>query len=201
MSTVAPKHAAYHRMYAQLLSSEMGQLPKAKKHYLKAIELEPQICDHRYWFATHLRDDYRDYKAAEEQYLECLTLDPHDAGVHGSYGYLLYLMKEYEKAKNHLEFALNPKGQRVVSVWSFYYNSLVHRALGDDQQAYRWMKEAVKYCVASKDVFKKCFNRIKAADPDNMNHHLQFENLVRMKQEAKASCKKERKCPVCSFCL
>merc|ERR550525_460889 len=108
------KQAAYHRMYAQLLSSEMGELQKAKSHYLKAIELEPTICDHRYWFATHLRDDYRNYEEAEKQYISCLELDPHDAGVHGSYGYLLYLMKDYEKAKLHLEIAVDANGQRVI---------------------------------------------------------------------------------------
>jgi len=199
---LAPKQAAYHRMYAQLLSSEMGELQKAKGHYLKAIELEPTICDHRYWFATHLRDDYREYEEAEKQYISCLELDPHDAGVHGSYGYLLYLMREYEKAKLHLEIAVDANGQRVISVWSFYYMSLVHRALGDEGEADQWMEEAVRHCVVSDDVFKKYFDRIKAADPQNMDHHVKFERLVAMMRDLEKEGKKQGgKCPICSYSL
>ena len=185
-------------MYAQLLSGEMGELTKAKVHYLKAIELEPTICDHHYWFATHLRDDYRDYEGAERHYLECLEMDSSDAGINGSYGYLLYLMKRFEKAKKHLAVALNQQGQ-TVSIWSFYYNSLVHRALGDGEEADRWMLEAVTHCLASKEVFKKCFDRIKAADPEHMKYHAQFERLVAMKLNAleKSQGEQEAKCHVC----
>ena len=84
------------------LSHDLGN---AKLYFEKAIEIDPNEGDSYYQYAKFLRDYAKDYKESEKNYLKAFELNDEESS-HGSYGYLLYLMGDYDKAMKHVEMEL-----------------------------------------------------------------------------------------------
>ena len=82
---------------------KLGKYQQAKTYYDKAIEIAPDKVQPYFRYAKELRDGKRDYKESEKYYLKSLEIDDKQQYVRGSYGYLLYLMGEYEKAMKYVE--------------------------------------------------------------------------------------------------
>ena len=87
-----------------------------------------------------LRNNLRDYEQAEKYYLKCLEIDDIDCGtVNGSYGYLLYLMGDIEKAKEKILLQLDKdKRNREENKWPWFYHGLVFDQ--DDKREVSLMK-------------------------------------------------------------
>eukprot|EP01084_Bolivina_argentea_P170428 295335_1 len=99
--------SSYWIYYAEYLCEELKEYKESIKCFEKAIALENQSnANYLYRFARYLRDFHKNYALSEVYYKKCLALNEERKakpkgkngikGVNGSYGYLLFLMKQYE---------------------------------------------------------------------------------------------------------
>eukprot|EP01083_Nonionella_stella_P101593 288160_1 len=94
-----PTNANYYIDYADFLQ-KLRYIERAKIYFEKSLHLDPSNDATCYSLAKLCRDELNDYSESERYYLKAISLKRE---CHGSYAYLLYLMKDYEKALHHVQ--------------------------------------------------------------------------------------------------
>ena len=156
---------------------KFGKFEKAKKYYLKAIQLKPKEFEAYYLYARLLRDDIRDYIESERYYLKALQInDKHDA-INGSFGYLLYLMGSYYEAMVVIKEQLKINDKNI---WGQYYHGLLNETFGNHKKAEKSLLKAKELIEWNHDreIVLKHLKVIKSADPLNMGYHNRFEDII-----------------------
>ena len=122
------KSAKYYAYYGTFLGETKQDINNAKSQFDKAIALEPGNAEIYYQCAVVLRDYKERYKESQEYYLKCLELSRNEP-PYGSYGYLLYLMGEYESAMKYAQMELKSKQDKYV--WGYFYLKLFATGNGE----------------------------------------------------------------------
>ena len=88
-------------------------------------------------FAAHrscaaITRDCGEYIESQIYFLKCFELDPTFSNLNTSYGYLLYLMGDYDNAMKYIEIDLN---KDYPKQWTFISYGLLHSVMGNDVAA------------------------------------------------------------------
>lgn len=106
-----PSNHLAHYIYADFLLEQKKNLPLAKVHCFKALELYPEDVKY-HWMAGRIFAAERNLDQAEVAYKHALRLEPEDARTHNSYGALLFNQKHDPRAAfEHFRIAVmqNPE--------------------------------------------------------------------------------------------
>eukprot|EP01083_Nonionella_stella_P086649 240865_1 len=184
LKTIAmePTCAKYCNFYAQYLCKELGNLDECKTYFERAMAIEPSSCSPYYQYAKVLRDYVSDYAESEKYYLKTLAIDGRNYGSNGSYAYLLYLMRDYDKAMKHVKIELEISQKNK---WAHYYHGLLQKTLGNELKANESLLKAVE-CTQKTSHIVTHLQRIKASDPINIDYHNEFEKLLNQKTTSNA---------------
>ncbi|MEL7568840.1 MAG: tetratricopeptide repeat protein [Eubacteriaceae bacterium] len=111
--TLNPNNELIHNNIANALA-DCQEYQEARKHYEKAIEINPIYAEAFDNLANLLENDYyKDYILAKKHHEQALELNPNNAGIHYNYANLLHTapFNDIDKAKKHCLMAieLNPK--------------------------------------------------------------------------------------------
>ena len=158
--------AVYCEEYAYFLGEELQDYEQAKDYFMKAMEIEPNNSMPIYTYAEMLRDRIHDYEESQKQFLKVFKIDgKKSASSHVSYGYLLYLMGDYEGAMKHIDIQLNSISDNIFSNNEFAYlcQGLVRKAIGEDNGAQESLSKSLK-------CFKRNGNRL---------HRLEFLKVMK----------------------
>ncbi len=90
-------NSADHSNYASLLK-DSGRNDEAEQHYLKAIEINPQISAAHSNYASLLKDSGRNDEA-EQHYLKAIEINPQISATHFNYAILLEELRGFDEAK------------------------------------------------------------------------------------------------------
>ena len=103
--------------------------------------------------------------------------------VHGSYGYLLYLMKRYDEANKHLDISLNANDlEQNYPAWRFFYYGLLQLELGNKQKSDEYLEKAAQHSYCDMLDHLKV---MKEQDPKHIDYIMKLEH--RLKQKPKSS--------------
>ena len=156
------------------------EIENARKYFEKAIELEPDEQLHYYEYGKMIRDHVRDYEEAEGYYLKCKELLVGEY-VDGSYGYLLYLMGRYDKARLHIEIQMEYDYKHKQSnYWGQFYYGVLNEALGNHEIAEERLLKAVEF-VDTKASCKNAIDTLKVIKRNDMLHieyYNKFQKLL-----------------------
>ena len=124
-----------------------------------------------------LRDYKKDYKESEKWYLKSLALS--DKHFNGSYGYLLYLMGEYDKAMGFVQKELKLTGNKYI--WGYFYLGLLQRLGGDNEDSEVSLMKAVEV-MKSKSLYARTLitntiMRMISNDESNKTYYTKFLEL------------------------
>ena len=149
-------NAGFHRDLAEFSGNVLKNYEKSSYHYEIAIELEPDASYYYYRYAVMLRDGAMDYEKSEKYYLKCLSLkiEGQDDYIHGSYGYLLYLMGKYEKAMKNIQNQLDLLDGTDSFSYAYFYAALVNKMIGNDEKSEDALSKAVE-CTQTKSDAQK----------------------------------------------
>jgi len=101
------KHPSLIGNYAIFLKNVRKDFDKAERHYLKALEAEPDDADFNGNYANFLNDVRKDFDKAERHYLKALEAEPDHANNNGNYAnFLRNVRKDFDKAERHYLKAL-----------------------------------------------------------------------------------------------
>ena len=176
---IDPEQLRVNASYGHLLYLK-GEYEKAMKHFKLELNLnvkiKPMNCDSYYQYAKVLRDYVKNYAESERYYLKALEIDNGYFGVNASYGYLLYLMGEYEKALEYIrmELRLDVKDK---GLWAHFYHGLVNRTIGNDDKEETELLKAVELVKHKYDILES-LKVIKESDPLNEDYYKRFEALL-----------------------
>ena len=92
------------------------------------------------------RDFAKDFEKAEIYYLKALEIDHNTPAINGSYGYLLYLMGDYEKAMKYIEKELKINKRNK---WAYFYHGLLNKIQGNDEIAEKELLRAISVMVCT----------------------------------------------------
>eukprot|EP01083_Nonionella_stella_P286891 976479_1 len=140
---LTPTNAEYYIEYGQFLK-DLGYIEQAKIYFEKALNIDPTDDEACYSLAILFRDDLNDYDGSERYYLKAIALGRE---CHGSYAYLLYLMKDYKKALHHMQIGLAETANVTVDVdfWDHLYLGIIRKALGaTSEKVIQSLENAVK---------------------------------------------------------
>ena len=186
LAAIELKNSAVYHYAATKCLKKLERFQEAKEHFEAATELKPNNAKVCYEYAKLLRDALGDYAASKVHYARCLAIDARKHGANGSYGYLLYLMREYAEARRYLEIELKVAGRGRVNKWAHYYLLLVCRAMGEEEERLEArMCEAVRH-IETPEVMLLHLEKMMRADPDSMDLHRRFERAIKAKIVAKA---------------
>eukprot|EP01083_Nonionella_stella_P217763 781579_1 len=144
------KSANFDEKQADFASEAAYNFQELKDYYLKAIEMNynknkywfyyaewkcfenaiqsgNKNIEHYYKYAMYLRDFHKNYNLSKVYYLKCFDMNRKKklkiCGINASFGYLLYLMGEYEESNKYLSLAQvsDPK-----NMWTYFYYGLLH---------------------------------------------------------------------------
>ena len=93
-------------------------------------------------YAYNLSLDRKNLKKAEKMSRKSLEAEPDNASFLDTYGYILYLRKDYENAKVYLKKAIVHGGNNNKDV--LYHYALVLEALGEKELADFYMNKSQK---------------------------------------------------------
>jgi len=179
--------AIYWIYYAEYLCEELNDFTGSIKAYLRAISINPNDVNSYYRFARYLRDYHKDYNLSKEYYQKCMFMmeESNDLnecekvkGINGSYGYLLYLMGEYEECNKWLSLSLITD---PLNAWSYYYLSMLNlKYFKNTEYAFSLRNKSLNCCntlnLSINDV-KDHLNRLKQVDLCNLEFHNEFLRL------------------------
>ena len=170
--------------YGRFLCKNMRDFEKSRIYYKKAISLVPDNCAPYYSFAKVLRNHMRDYKEAEKQFLKCLELNHAGFAINSSYGFLLYLMGDIEKAMEYVKIQMEIDNQRK---WPHLYEGVLHNTLRNDEMAKLSMLKAVEFTnkKSSYSFMTTELQVLKLLDSANVVYYQQFEELLHAKFKVK----------------
>ena len=174
---VDKNNAEYYIEFGNYYYKYVRNHEEARKYLAKAIELEPDKCEAYRMMGVVLRDGFKDYKESEKHYLKCLEIEALNYGANSSYGYLLYLMGHYEKAKEYVEIEI---ANMTRNIWVHFYHGLIFCALGDNDAATKSLYKAVgmtKTPMDHKDVLTTVVYT-KKNDSINKEFYDRFKELV-----------------------
>ena len=118
----------------------------------------------------------RDYEKSSVYYKKCVEMKGVSGYVHASYGYLLYLMKEYDEARKYLNLALvENKKKNCDLCWAYCYYGLLEYDQGNMDLSNHWLNEYGKLCDSS-DV--EHLDVIKTQDPKNTLYFVKCKQLA-----------------------
>ena len=117
------KTSRCYECYALFLCENIGDLKNSAIYYMKAMEIEPMNYKIYYGYAMMLRDYVKDYNESEKYYLKALELNDKGDGINSAYGYLLYLMGDYEKAMKYVVKELG-LSHNEGNIWANLYHYL-----------------------------------------------------------------------------
>jgi len=106
--------------YAIFLESVKKDYDAAEKHYLKALEIEPDHANVNGNYATLLCGIKKDYDAAEKYYLKALEIEPDHANHNGNYAsFLCDIKKDYDTAEKHYLKALEIEPDHTNNIGNY----------------------------------------------------------------------------------
>ena len=139
---IDPKDAKYYIEFASFLELEIKDFVEAKKYLEKAIELEAENVKAYKRLAVVYRDGIQDFQESERYYLKCLEMDGNNSGLYYSYGYLLYLMGEFQRAKDQIDTSWK-LCDGFKNHWMYFYLGLVNQVMGNQEIATESLSKAV----------------------------------------------------------
>ena len=147
-------NADYSREYAKFLCRDYGELEQARTYFDKAIELQSDQYMEYYDLANFIRDYVNDYDEAEEYYQKCIELEwnalTSNYIANGDYGYLLYLVHEYDAAKKHIELQIEyDDNYGKKNEWTQLYYWIVNNVLENHEIARNALSKAVEFVETS----------------------------------------------------
>ena len=173
---IEPSNAKYILACATVYEN-LKDYMKAANLFTKAIEIDPKDMNSYYEYATMLRDKVRDYPESERYYLKALEInDVSDRGTNGSYGYLLYLMGEYNKGIKYveIELALHPR-----KYWAHFYHGLLHKVLGNKELSEKALLKAIEFAPGNKEGILVHLEVLKKNDSMNLEYYERFEKQIK----------------------
>ena len=175
-----PNNSKYCIHYGRFLCKNLRDFEQSRIYYQKAISLQPENCTAYYRFAKILRNYMGDYEEAEKYYLKCLELKHDGFGIHGSYGYLLYLMGDVKKAMEYIKIQLDLDDE---SKWAHLYYGALNNVLGNDELKKSAMLKAVEFTskMSSYKYIVRELQVLKMLDSSNVEYYQQFEQLLHRK--------------------
>ena len=180
-----PKKPKYYMYFCDFLCECMNEFVLSKTYFKELIDLDPDNPEHYYQYARCLRDyGENEYIESEKYYLKCLEIDNKNQGTNGSYAYLLYLMKRYDESKKYLEIEFKIDDNNG---WSHFYYGLLHQQMGEKDVAIESLERAVKLCRRKQHMIPH-LETIKKADPENIDYHNKFAQLIEEKFENSNDC-------------
>ena len=122
----------------------IGSAKKAYKAYDKALKIDPEYLPVLNNYAYYLSLEKKKLKKAEQMSRITIEKAPDNATYLDTYGWILYLLKQYEKAKPHFKHAMLYGGKDQPVILEHYAEVL--EALGDTETAkyYRNLAESKK---------------------------------------------------------
>ena len=178
--SIEPQKSIYNEYYARFLCKSLKDYPSARKYFEIGIALEPDNILRYYRYGLMLRDYMCDYQGAKKQYLKCLKMDK--TKYNASYGYLLYLMGEYEKGLRYIEIDLSVNDGYK---WPNFYHGLVNKTLGNDEIAEKSLLKAVEGTKITKtynlEFMMEEVNIMKKSDGLNGDYYERFQELLNEK--------------------
>ena len=127
------------------------------------------------------RDSIKDYKESPKYYMKCLEINKRDYGTNGSYGYLLYLMSEYDKALNHIEIELDLEDNNN---WAHFYQALVYNAIDEHELEEIALWKALSQCKTTE--LKEDLQHLQRVRESNENMKMfigNFRNMMMNKMD------------------
>ena len=101
-----PANHLAHYVYGWFLLEQRKNIPAAREHCLKALEMQADDAKYHLEFAVILAQE-KQFEAAEAEYQRALSLEPEDARTHNSYGaFLLNHRHNARAAFEHFRAAL-----------------------------------------------------------------------------------------------
>ena len=139
------------------------------------MEIEPMNSWPYYEYGRMLRDYVGDYEEAEKYLMKAMECIDEDVGVvFGAYGYLLYLMGDYERGMKHIERALElDNGDKLTH---FYYGVL-NKVLGNDEIAERELVKAAGL-IKDKEDMMEYLKVLRKGDALNVAYYEKFEEMI-----------------------
>ena len=165
--------------YAKFLRYIMNDCEQAMLYCHKAGEIDSKDVASHYQLAKLYRDYRKDYIEAEKYYLKCLEFDYSGFLINGSYGYLLYLLGDYEKALKFVQIELKIDD---MNKWTHYYHALIHKIKGNVEESEIALLNAVR--LVEKGNRKRILSVLalkKESKKDDNEMHQRFENMVLLK--------------------
>ena len=178
--------SSYWIHYAQYLCQELNDYKYSIECFEKAISIEPNNITYYYRFARNLRDFHKNYEKSKVYYQKCismLSISDDDniveiIGLNASYGYLLYLMKDYKSSKKYLCLSQETD---PMNAWSYYYfGMLILQCSGNKEKANNLMDKALRFSNTYSSMIEH-LNRIKKIDKSNVEYHNKFQLLLKEK--------------------
>ena len=144
---------------------------------------DPKVHQYYYAYAMVLRDYMKDYEKAQEYYLRDINSGHNELKPTGSYGYLSYLMGNYEEAEKQIDIRLEyEKSCNNPKVWTQFYHGLLNMQLGNDGIANNALMKAVNG-VGTKAKYKYVLRELKSKEKSssNIRYFDKFKQLLQSK--------------------
>ncbi len=138
---------------------QMAQLPLAKKHYDKAVKLNPRYAEAINNLGT-IAYAQKNYRRATSQYRKALTLAPNSASMHSNLGTAYFARKRYEEAALAYQKALEldpnvfeHRGSQGTVLQErsveerakfHYYLAKLYAQGGQDERALQYLRKALE---------------------------------------------------------
>ena len=129
--------------FADYCYENLKDYEQAKKYLEQAIELKPDNCKAYHTMAVMIRDCVKDYQESEKYYMKCYELNPSYPAINSSYGYLLYLTGDYDKAMEYVEIEF--KDGDTTNYWLYFYYGLINLTMDNVDVANEYVKKAVEF--------------------------------------------------------
>lgn len=134
------------------LYAELEDWEKSDSLYLKSLELFPNnpITLNNFAYSLIQRDTNLSY--AGKLIEKAIKLRPNDPNLLDTYGWYLYKIKDYYKAKEHIEKSIELDSSRPEP---FLHLSIILRALGKEEEANKYFEKAVSIDPNNKEVLQE----------------------------------------------
>ena len=171
----------YHANYADFLCNNTNNFDDTRSYFENTIKLMPDKGWPYQQYAKALRNYAKDYEEAEKYCLKALEIGDKNELIHGTYGYLLYLMGEYNKAIEHLEIELEADDRNYLT---HYYHALANHSIGNEEKAEKSLSNAVGLVKINygKIEILRYMKLIQKNDPRNSEYHERFVRLLEEKE-------------------
>ena len=160
--------------------NSMKDYEKAKMYFMKGIEIEPDLTCNYDGLATLMMNHLKDYNESQKWYLKCLKINESEDVANASYGYLLYLMGDYESSMKYVQRELELTKDKHI--WGYFYLGLLYKVSGNDEKSEDSLMKAVEIMKSEpsepQQIIRKSVVKLRSNDEARQGYYTRFLNVA-----------------------